>query len=171
MAAPRRTVRLLIKGLLVLLVIAGIAPFALPLNDGRPLFSLSDLKTPSVLEMPEIDVTPDDEEDSAPLIVYRWENEQGNWQFSNERPPEGIDYETINVDPDLSAMDSPDAGSGPALLSAEPGSRPGALADGTGAPPDTPNPYDPGEIRKTLDDARDIQTLLDAHKQRMDEQL
>jgi hypothetical protein len=159
-------VRTIIKGLLALLVVAGAAPFILPLDEGRPLLSLDDLKAPSLPELPKVDLTSPAGESAAepgPAHVYRWKDEGGNWHYSDEAPPEGTAYETIVTEPVRNTIPAP----------AQPASEPegtaaaGASEDDT----DTPSIYSPEGVRKVLEDARDVQTLMDDHNKRLDGQL
>lgn len=152
-------VRTIIKGLLALLVIAGASPFILPLDEGRPLLSLDDLKAPSLPELPQVDLSSlesEPEADPAPVRVHRWKDDRGNWHYSDEAPPAGVAYETIVAEPVRNTIPAP----------------PDAAAAGTAEDAsEAPSPYSPEGVKNVLEDARGVQTLLDNHTKRLDEQL
>lgn len=84
------------KLLLLILVLALASPFILKKPDGTPfvrlqdfLDSVPDVKTPTV--------------SSAPKSLYRWQDEKGNWQYS-DHPPENINAEPIQVEDKITSM-------------------------------------------------------------------
>lgn len=38
--------------------------------------------------------------------VYKWQDEDGVWHFSNELPPQGVPYQQVDVDPDVNVVPS-----------------------------------------------------------------
>jgi hypothetical protein len=104
----------IIRLLLLLLILAGILPFIFPWQ--KPLLSwrslslpdLSDIKaklaelpeTPSILSEPSADKS----DEPRNVTIYRWQDEQGGWHFSNEVPPQGTNYEQMSVDPDTNLL-------------------------------------------------------------------
>ncbi len=44
----------------------------------------------------------------AEVKLYRWQNEQGQWQVSDAPPPDGIDYEVVSYRHDTNVMPAPE---------------------------------------------------------------
>ena len=103
------------------LVIAAVLSFTiLKGDDGKPLLSFSDL------EVPEIDLADyslkalpgtwwGSDSPRAESTIYQWTDIEGNLQFSNSPPPEGIEYTAKKYDPNENVIpavstDSIDAG-------------------------------------------------------------
>ncbi len=40
--------------------------------------------------------------------VYKWKNPEGVWQYTQEPPPEGVEYEVIEVTHDTNVLPLPD---------------------------------------------------------------
>ncbi|MFQ5508950.1 MAG: DUF4124 domain-containing protein [Leptospirillia bacterium] len=94
-----------------LLAVAIALPLVLKGADGKPLFSFSDLRAPKLPPIPTVNLPdvhlpdvhlPDIKMDSgkaepdAPLTVYRWQDADGNWHFS-DRSPDGVSAEKTEV--------------------------------------------------------------------------
>ena len=43
---------------------------------------------------------------SAVTTAYKWRDAQGNWQLTDQPPPEGTPYETIQADPSANVLPS-----------------------------------------------------------------
>ena len=43
---------------------------------------------------------------STVTTAYKWRDAQGNWQLTDEPPPEGTPYETIQADPGANVLPS-----------------------------------------------------------------
>jgi len=109
--------KIFLKMLMALVVLAVIAPFYLKDNHGMSLMSLNNLKMPelSVPELPEgvksaiSEMTPSDSlaseesensQKQAPVRVHKWRDEKGVWHFSNvENPKKGQRSKVVLVDP------------------------------------------------------------------------
>ena len=39
--------------------------------------------------------------------VYKWQNDRGEWQITDQLPPEGTDYEILNYREDLNVLPLP----------------------------------------------------------------
>jgi len=39
--------------------------------------------------------------------VYKWQNSQGEWQLTDQLPPEGIEYETLDYREDVNVLPLP----------------------------------------------------------------
>ncbi|MEM1435954.1 MAG: DUF4124 domain-containing protein [Pseudomonadota bacterium] len=77
---------------IVVLLGALCAPFFITVN-GKPMLTLDrviDDATPEALD--------------TPTVVYRWQDEQGRWQFG-EQPPPSVAAEQISVDDRITRMD------------------------------------------------------------------
>lgn len=87
------------KIIFVVLVVAFVAPMFIKGPDGEPIMTLSDWvpETPDVSSM-----SPGADQSQA---FYRYQDEQGNWQYT-DRPPEGMQVETVEVDTRLNTMDA-----------------------------------------------------------------
>ncbi len=104
--------KLFIKFMLFLLVLAVGAPFLLKDEEGRPLLAVQDLRMPQLGTPPvpgevgEV-VTGvqrklkalgghlrDEAEGAAGTVVYKWRDAMGKWQFS-DAPPPGVPSERI----------------------------------------------------------------------------
>lgn len=147
------------RTLLLLLTFAAIFPFVYPWKDGKPLLSWSDIQMP---ENPEIRlpglaeiVLPAEEEttrepDQA-VKLYRWQGADGGIQFSNEPPPEGTDYEIVEIFPDANLIQgqNPDTTASPTTSDANNSHR--ALA--------SPLTVSPGEAMQLLEDAYNIREV------------
>lgn len=95
----RRIYRNFIRTLLLLLLLSAVFPFVYPLKDGKPLLSLDKLKLPPLPEMAIPGLT----SANQPITAYKWQDAQGEWHFAND-PPQGVDYETLEVDPNTNLV-------------------------------------------------------------------
>lgn len=159
--------KLFAKLMLALLVIALLLPFTLLKNDsGKTLMSFSDFKfkipdfsmpsfsTPSVSGSNKID---------GKDVFYKWHDSDGNVQFTTEPPPEGIEYTTKGYDPNtnvIQAVKLPEQESGKVPES-------GKSKDET-EPSLTGSPYNPEKIEKLMEDAKNIEKLLNQRFQDQD---
>ena len=39
--------------------------------------------------------------------VYKWQNSRGEWQLTDQLPPEGVDYETLDYREDVNVLPLP----------------------------------------------------------------
>lgn len=100
--------RKVIRTLFLLLVVATLFLFVYPLKDGKPLLSLDKIRMPEIPDIPLPDValpTPGNDE-AAEVTVYKWQDSDGSWHFSNELPPAGVRYETSRINPDSNRISS-----------------------------------------------------------------
>ena len=95
--------------MLSLLVTAGVAPFVLPLKDGKPLleFQAPDLKMPPIPELPELpnlsETTGGESEPNRQVSFYQWKDSNGLTQITSTPPPTG-EYRTIKVNPNANMI-------------------------------------------------------------------
>jgi len=113
-------VKLYYKLLLFVLVAAIAAPFVLRDRDGRPLMSIHDLHIPEI-SLPDtsrlkdvVRATTDSVETASDEVhettgttthtkVYKWQDEEGGWHFSNSTPGERGATE-VAVDTSINVM-------------------------------------------------------------------
>lgn len=100
--------KLMIKLMLVLLMLLVVGPFFLPINNGKPLFNISDLKLPDFSNLfgssqtSKVVIIPSDPEDKSTkdntatdgankniTTVHKWIDETGVVQFSDQYNPQG----------------------------------------------------------------------------------
>ena len=88
---------MLIKAMIVVLLAAFVGLFFLNGPNGEPLLTLDDLKP----TLPEVESSP------VPTKVYKWQDENGVWQFSNQPVDEG-QGEVIELDGKINIMPAVD---------------------------------------------------------------
>ncbi len=140
-----------VKLLIAAVVLAVLLPFTiLKGKDGRPLMSLDQLKAPdlSMPNMPEASSVGKRED-----IVYQWRDAKGELHFSSSPPPEGIEYTSKGYDPNTNLIQSIEVKheEPETAVIAEPQIK---------NPSDIGNPYSPDKIQKLMDDAHNVQKLL-----------
>ena len=45
---------------------------------------------------------------SSSTILYKWQNEQGVWQYTQSLPPEGVPYEKVEARSDVNVLPLPE---------------------------------------------------------------
>ena len=151
--------KLFAKLMIAALFIALALPFTVMKDKhGNPLMSLKDLKMPD-FSMPDMPDLPDAGSGRKDYF-YRWYDADGNVQFTTEPPPEGVEYTVKGYDPDtnlIQAVTAPaeESPQEPAAEKARPGLDPGALD----------NPYSPENVKKLIDDAKNVQKILNQRYQ------
>lgn len=45
---------------------------------------------------------------SARVSLYRWQNEAGEWVVSDQKPPDGVEFEAVEYRHDANVMPAPD---------------------------------------------------------------
>ncbi|MCW8918509.1 MAG: DUF4124 domain-containing protein [Gammaproteobacteria bacterium] len=154
-----KTLRLL----LLLLLLAVLFPFLYPWKDGKPLLSWSDLKAPkmpnlSLPELPRIMPETDERQPHQPVTIYRWQDEEGTVQFSNETPAKGVAYEVVEVNPDANLIQAP--------VAVTSNTAPPDSSEATTPTLPSPLTASPGEALQLLEDARKVQGLSDERLRR-----
>ena len=170
--------KLFLKVMLALLVLALLLPFAVLKNErGEPLMSLSNLKLPgfslpdvSLPEMPGVSagsapVEADDSDLSGKDVFYKWHDGDGNLHFTTEPPPEGVAYTLKGFDPDTNVIEAVDPEPVAAETGADPAPQPQAQARDPG---DIGNPYSKESIEKLFDDAKNIEKMLNERLQNLE---
>jgi len=148
--------KLLVKLLISVLVIGILLPFTiLKGTDGKPLLSLTDLQSPDMPKLPETIDSLGGESQDGKEVIYKWTDGEGNLQFSNSPPPEGIEYTVKDYDPNLNVIEAvraePDE---PVTISESQPKKEVTSLEQVG------NPYSPEKIEKLFEDAKNIEKLL-----------
>ena len=98
--------KLIWKVFIAALIIAILLPFSLLKGkDGRPLMSFGDLKMPEV-SLPDMPGSGNNgiAVIGKPDLIYEWKDKEGNLQFSNMPPAEGIEYTVKEYDPNTNVI-------------------------------------------------------------------
>jgi hypothetical protein len=172
--------KLFVKLMVALLFIALMLPFTILKGpDGKTLMSFSDFSLPDmsfdVPDLPEIssgggtatlqagDTIPGaDSGIEGKDIFYQWHDSAGDIQFTTEPPPEGIPYTVKGYDPNTNVIQSVK------LPQEEPKEVAPKTVDNDG---EITNPYDQENIKKLIDDAKNIEKMLDQRFKQQDELL
>lgn len=85
------------KLLLLALVLALASPFILKKPDGTPILEISEFLKPAKNIGQSVMPT------AAPKSLYRWQDEKGNWQYS-DHPPENAQAQMIQVEDKINSM-------------------------------------------------------------------
>lgn len=132
--------------LLGTVVVAAVVPFVLPLRDGRPLLDYRQIRLPGLPEI-EMPAAGGDATAAAPVTFYKWRGPEGEWQFGNTPPAQGIPFEIVSVDPGANLYQGISA---PAPAAATPPSAPATVAE----------TYSPARVQQALDQARKVQSMM-----------
>ncbi len=138
--------KLIFKCTVMVVIFIGISNYGLYLTTGKvPSFKsmLPDLSfnTPDVSEL-----TPSFNKDT----VYKWVDENGVTQYSSEPPPEQAKAEVMTLDPNTNVIQGLELKEEENTENANPKV---AVPDG--------NIYSPENIKKIMDDTKNVQNLLD----------
>ncbi len=153
--------KLFAKLMIAALFIAMALPFTvLKDKNGNTLMSFDNLKLPdfSMPDMPDAGKLTSGSGQKD--YFYKWYDASGNVQFTTEPPPEGVEYTVKGYDPDTNVIQAVKAPAEAApeqapRESAKPKQEPGALD----------NPYNPENIKKLIDDAKNVQNILNQRYQ------
>jgi hypothetical protein len=157
--------RLLFKTIMMTVVMFAVVNYAAYLKTGRSLWpffadkisaKLAQLKKDAGETVNSVQETAAPE--SAKQIIYKWTDTDGVLQYTSEPPPQGISAEIVKVDPNanlMKAVKAPEPEPEPVPVAAAP-----AEQEKTPAGPDIPFPYTPEQIKKTMDDARNVQKMM-----------
>jgi len=157
---------LFIKLLIAILVISLLLPFTfLKGKHGNPMLSVRDLNFPS-LTLPELSM-PDFLSSGMPKLpggvkgsdgkdmIYQWTDADGNVQFSNSQPPEGVVYTLKGYDPKLNVIQAVETqAAGSDEVSGSESKKKITSAKDIGSP------YSVERIEKLFEDANNIEKLL-----------
>jgi len=99
--------------------------------------------------------------------VYKWRDKEGAWHFSNQPPPEGVASSVITYRSDTNITQAPKAPAEPTPTT--PASKPAATPPADSNVPLLPI-TDPERVKQLIDDAKNVQQLLDNRQQQMEQQ-
>ena len=162
--------KLMIKVLALIFIIGMSGLFVLKRPDGRPWLSVSDfVPSPGEIAADAKNAFGNSKEalaggQSENLLgqrVYKWQDAQGNWQFSDTPPPAATNspVETITLEQPTNIVPGVEVPK-PTSSVKENG------AEGTGFP--LPLTVSPGQVQKLVDDAKNIQNLSDERQKQLD---
>lgn len=81
--------------------------------------------------------------------VFKWKDSQGQWHYGS-KPPEGINAKSVKINKDQNIID--------AVVAPKPKKETETTA--SAQPIVKPNPYSPAQVKKTIDDAKNVQNLI-----------
>ncbi len=153
--------KLFAKLMIAALFIALALPFTiLKDKNGNTLMSFDKLKMPdiSMPDMPDAKKLTSGSGDKD--FFYKWYDAQGNVQFTTEPPPDGVEYTIKGYDPNANVIqavkappeEKPEEDSGAAK-------KPGLDLNAED------NPYSPENVKKLIEDAKDVQKILNQRYQ------
>ena len=140
----------MIKLIVGLLIIACIAPLFIRGSDGEPLMTLDDWKIEFPVQLKELigslrdgvkKTEPDGEVQR--LAVFKWQDDEGQWHFSNAPPNPDLAIEV-----EIGAVNLVEAYMSPAVTSKNNES---PVGQGTGMSSGTPSPAQVQEMMDTVD--------------------
>lgn len=152
--------RKVIRTLLLLLVVATLFLFVYPLKDGKPLLSVDKIRLPAMpdVSLPDVALPTSGTGDTAEVTIYKWQDSEGGWHFSNEPPPAGVRYETSRINPDANRI----------------GSVPGAASDtqkqtreGKTTGEEKPFDYSAEKISEMMGATSRVKNALESHNQKL----
>ena len=152
--------KLFVKLMFALLFLAVMLPFTvLKGPDGGTLMSFSDIGLPD-FSMPDIPSMPSGDDmksaiDGGKDVVYQWRDAEGTVQFTTEPPPAGVDFTVRDFDPNTNVIQAVE------LPVEEVEEEPEEVAESPDKVLDDPdNPYSPENVKKLIQEAKDIQKVL-----------
>ncbi len=110
--------KLFVKLLVLLLIAAMAGPFFIKGPDGRPLMTWNDVKQ----KIGNWSSSGGSARPGSPVEVHRWQDEDGQWHYSDEAPTQG--GEVITVDPNVNVIQSTPVRKAPAADTAQPDTEP-----------------------------------------------
>lgn len=150
-----------LMGLMLVLALAG--PFIMKGPDGRPLMEIADVKAGIARQWRAL--TTDvgraaGNENAGQVEIHRWRDENGQWHYSdgdNAAP----DAEVLMVDPNVNVMDAPRQVARPVNPARETGTAVAAPAEGKpGIDIPLPMTISPGQVKQVVDDAKGLESVL-----------
>ncbi len=158
------------------LIVIGIAGlFVLKKPDGTPWLSLHDfMPDTSSIKRSISDVIPEKASGGGVrenVSVYRWKDSDGNWQFS-DTPPDDIQTEQVLVNTEVNRDLAPiPSQSSNAILGSPLGSQKKGNAALIRDHKISPTTVSPSDIPTLINDANDVQELMDNRQDQLDSAL
>lgn len=166
---------LMLKAMVPLFIVLGALAYVGYLQGGDPMAMLmapfkgggsATISRTQATDSPRLREGPLDTLDST-TTVYRWKDTDGNVHFSNRLPEGASGVESLEIDPDanliLGVEPSPGAPSG----------RPGTASDviSPAGPEAVGNPYSADGVQKLIDQAKQVQELVNQRFKQQEEML
>ncbi len=149
---------MMLKIMIVIVILACAGPFFINGPDGNPLMTLEDLK-PDITSPADLlpDALTPDPAPAAPTRVYRWQDADGVWQFSNN-PADAQGAEEMALDGNINTMEAFKAPEKKAQAGkpSAPSSIPGVAT------------VSPGQAAELMNTVTNLQETIDARKSDMD---
>lgn len=146
---------------IAILVIGILLPFTfLKGKDGKPLMNFGELKMPE-FSMPDLPKSSGSKSvdtviNSSPNSIYEWKDAEGNLQFSNTPPAEGVEYTVREYDPNTNVIQSIKLlAEETEASSTEPQTNQKIISS-----EDPVDVYSPDRVKKLIDDAKNIENIL-----------
>ncbi len=158
--------KLFVKLMALVLVLALAGPFFLKGPDGKPLMEIDSVLAGIRNQWNRLVADTGRSvgiEDAGKVEVHRWQDEDGNWHFSDEANPQG-ESEVIEVDPYASRMD-------PFVPRPTDDDKAEAADESSGIGVPLPLSVSPGEARQLLEDTAKVKEDLENRTQELDEKL
>lgn len=134
--------KLLIKCAFVVCLAMGISYYMMYIMTGQMPFDANDIS------MPDISLSPKKLVSGGKETVYKWVDANGVTQYSSEPPPEQKQATALELDPNINIIQKP-----PVIHREK-------AKDGPKLQPSGPI-YSPGNVKKLLDDAKNVEKVLD----------
>lgn len=144
---------MLIKAMILVLIAAFAGLFFVKGPNGEPFMTLDDLK-PSV---PEVKTT------VVPTKVYKWQDENGVWQFSNQ-PRDEAQGELVAFDGNINTMPAVDT----SILKTDSGASSGSRGTGINIPPGLTT-VSGDKVEEMMDTLNNLQQTVDDRKTQLDQ--
>ncbi len=169
--------RLIIKMLVVVVIVSLALLYYLPLMNGKPPFYgisqmlsniSSRLRDSSQAVSSKISNTIPDMPASTqptaskPVTIYRWQDTQGQWHFSNTPPGHGQPYEIQRIDPATNLVQSVPLSQAKPVDGGQPESQPQAGEPGS-------NPYSARSIKNLMDKSNAIRDQMNSRNAQLDQ--
>lgn len=168
--------KLIIKFFCFILVLGVGGLFFINKPDGTPWLSLADL-TPdislnsvksSIDEMVPDQLTGADSAGAVP--VYRWQDAEGNWQYS-DTPPPGLEVQQVMVGTDLNRDLAPEFSPQTKVGDQSSGGKAYFIKDSSNPSPSSNNVANPTQVTKLINDAKNVQKLMDNRQKQLEDTL
>ena len=163
--------KLIFKLMLFVLILAAVLPFTPFMPGGKPILNLGDFKWPEFSKPPLPDLpnaklpdigkgTPSNNQS-----FYKWTDAEGNVHYSDKPPQQQVKSETVTVNPDtnvLAPVEVPKPQPKPSVPAQ-------SAKDSEHLKNGMPNPYSPTEVKKLINDAKQLQQQAKERLKKMEQ--
>ena len=157
--------RLLFKGFLLAFIVIGLSAYLGYVKTGKWPWDMMRFKAPDIA-MPSLPKLGGDSKSGETNLIYKWKDSEGGWHYSSELPEDGAVFEQIDVDPNANVMDAVKV----SVEEPEPESdstkkKQKSKKAGKESDEEDPALYSPEGVKKLMDDAKNVQELLNDRAQ------